>query len=98
MVDKTETVDSIAQKSSEELFLRGSGKEEMLRKQTDDAGLKLDDSQEELALQNIQRGSEQRAQPVEGAEKKGAGAEKEFDRIQRKSDRPSNPKTGGIRT
>jgi len=77
MADKTNTGDSNVQKSSEELFLRGSEKDEMLRKQNEDAGLKLDDSQEELSLQNIQRGSEQRTHPGEGVEKEGAGAERD---------------------
>ncbi|MBL4711448.1 MAG: VCBS domain-containing protein, partial [Gammaproteobacteria bacterium] len=62
MVDKNNSTsdDSIAQKSSEELFLKGSDQAETLRKKTDDDGLKLEDSQEELTLQNIQLGSEQR--------------------------------------
>jgi len=73
MVDKTKPVDSTGEKASEELFLRGSEKEGHLRKQSEDAGLKLDDSQEELSLQNIQRGSEQRTHPDKGVEEKGAG-------------------------
>ena len=76
MVDKInpESTDSIAQKSSEELFLRGSENDEMLRKKVDEDGLKLDDSEEELSLQNIQRGSEQLEHPNKGVKDKGAGA------------------------
>ena len=75
MVDKTnpESTDSIAQQSSEELFLRGSEKDEMLRKKVDEDGLKLDGSEEELSLQNIQRGSEQLEHPNKGVKDKGAG-------------------------
>ena len=73
MVDKTtpESTDkstaTSAQKSSEELFLRGSDKDELLRKKADDENLKLEDSQEEVFLQNIQRGSEQSENPKLGA-------------------------------
>ena len=73
MVDKTnpEATDAIAQKSSEELFLRGSEKDEMLRKKANEDDLKLDDSVEELSLQNIQRGSEQREYPNTDVEQTG---------------------------
>jgi hypothetical protein len=67
MVDKTnpESTDSAAQKLSEELFLARSD-DEVLRKKVDDENLKLDDSQEEMFLQNIHRGSEQSEDPNKG--------------------------------
>ena len=79
MVDKTNsnnadsTAEDDAQKSSEELFLRGSEQDGALRDKSDNDGLKLDDSQEELALQNIQRGSEQREIVDRGSIEKGEG-------------------------
>jgi len=77
MVDKAtpESTDSIAQKSSEEMFLRGSEQDEALRKKSEEEALKLDDAQEEVTLQNIQRGSEQREHPNTGIEQTGAGAD-----------------------
>ncbi len=73
MLDKTnpQPTNSIAQKSSEELFLRGSEKDEMLRNKADEDGLKLDDSEEELSLQNIQRGSEQLEHPNQDVKSEG---------------------------
>ncbi|VAW50728.1 T1SS secreted agglutinin (RTX) [hydrothermal vent metagenome] len=75
MVDKTNSnnADSDAQKSSEELFLRGSEEDHVLRDKSDNDDLKLDDSQEELSLQNILLGSEQREIENRGSEEKGAG-------------------------
>ncbi len=78
MVDKSksESSESIAQKSSEELFLRGTGEDQVLRKRDEEADLNLDDSQEELALQNIQRGSEKRENYNREAEQRGEGTDK----------------------
>ena len=89
MVDKVkpEATDSIAQKSSEELFLRGSGQDEALRKKGEEETLNLDDAQEELSLQNIQRGSEQSEYPNTGTEQTGAGAShNDFFEIKSESD------------
>ncbi|HHO59397.1 MAG TPA: hypothetical protein ENJ64_04085, partial [Thiotrichales bacterium] len=76
MVDKskTESVESVKQQSSEAMFLRGSDGEDIARRKVEEQeGLKLDDSQEELALQNIQRGSEQREHGLTGSEDRGDG-------------------------
>ncbi len=76
MVDKTnsESTDSIAKKSSEELFLRGSENDETLRKTANENNLKLEDSQEELFMQNIQRGSDSLEHPNKGVRHEGASA------------------------
>ena len=79
MVDKSnkESINSDVQSSSDDMFLRGSGKDETLRKKIEEEDLKLDDSQEELALQNIQQGSEQYEQQYSSVEEEGAGSGRE---------------------
>ena len=72
---KTEPVNKAENNSSEELFLYGSDNDEILRKKAEEDHLKLDDVQEELSLQNILRGSEQRETMLKSTEQKGVGAQ-----------------------
>ncbi len=76
MVDKANKghEDSSTPGATEEMFLRGSGKDQSLDKKEEAETLKLDDSSEELALQNIQRGSETMQNPHAGIVDKSGGA------------------------